>query len=148
MLAGQALTNQQMAHRLFISPHTVNYHLRQVFRKLAIDSRVSLARLIQRQLPRPGATGRERVCGGPFVALPGTRSHPSFTPRKRCKPVTGNESASLPIMDVSAAQRQPTTVDERTVRLVPISRGRGFESRRPDSVRVSAGHALAGALFS
>src|SRR6266508_4247062 len=28
------------------------------------------------------------------------------------------------------------------------SRGRGFESRRPDSVRVSAGQRLAGALFS
>jgi hypothetical protein len=28
------------------------------------------------------------------------------------------------------------------------SRGRGFESRRPDSVRVSAGHELAEALFA
>jgi hypothetical protein len=28
------------------------------------------------------------------------------------------------------------------------SRGRGFKSRRPDSVRVSAGQKLAGALFS
>jgi DNA-binding CsgD family transcriptional regulator len=46
-LAGHALTNQQIAHRLRISPHTVNFHMRQVFRKLAIDSRVSLARIVQ-----------------------------------------------------------------------------------------------------
>jgi DNA-binding CsgD family transcriptional regulator len=44
-LAGQALTNQQIAHRLNISTHTVNYHLRQIFRKLEISSRVHLAML-------------------------------------------------------------------------------------------------------
>jgi DNA-binding CsgD family transcriptional regulator len=50
-LAGHALTNQQIAHRLRISPHTVNFHMRQVFRKLAIDSRVSLARIVQAHPP-------------------------------------------------------------------------------------------------
>jgi DNA-binding CsgD family transcriptional regulator len=43
-LAGRALTNQQIANRLGISPHTVNFHLRQIFRKLDIESRVQLAR--------------------------------------------------------------------------------------------------------
>ncbi|MFD0742085.1 helix-turn-helix transcriptional regulator [Phytohabitans flavus] len=47
LLAGHALTNQQIAHRLKISPHTVNFHLRQVFKKLSIESRVSLARIVQ-----------------------------------------------------------------------------------------------------
>ncbi len=42
-LVRQALTDQQIANRLGISPHTVNYHLRQIYRKLAIHSRVSLA---------------------------------------------------------------------------------------------------------
>ena len=42
-LAGKGLTNQQIARRLGITIHTVNFHLRQVFRKLAINSRVRLA---------------------------------------------------------------------------------------------------------
>jgi DNA-binding CsgD family transcriptional regulator len=42
-MAGQALTNQQIARRLQITTHTVNFHLRQIFRKLHISSRVSLA---------------------------------------------------------------------------------------------------------
>lgn len=50
-LAGHALTNQQIANRLRISPHTVNFHMRQVFKKLSIDSRVSLARIVQAHPP-------------------------------------------------------------------------------------------------
>ncbi|GAA4719884.1 helix-turn-helix domain-containing protein [Phytohabitans rumicis] len=45
-LVSQALTNQQIARRLQLSPHTVNYHLRQIFRKLGIVSRVELARIV------------------------------------------------------------------------------------------------------
>jgi DNA-binding CsgD family transcriptional regulator len=44
-LAAQGLTNPQVAAQMFVSPHTVKYHLRQVFRKLGIASRVELARL-------------------------------------------------------------------------------------------------------
>ncbi|MEV0134072.1 helix-turn-helix transcriptional regulator [Dactylosporangium sp. NPDC050688] len=44
-LVSQGLTNQQIASQLFRSPHTVNYHLRRMFRKLDIRSRVELARL-------------------------------------------------------------------------------------------------------
>ncbi|SHE94209.1 helix-turn-helix transcriptional regulator [Streptoalloteichus hindustanus] len=43
-LVGQGLTNRQVAARVFLSPHTVNYHLRQIFRKLEVRSRVELAR--------------------------------------------------------------------------------------------------------
>nr|WP_176993301.1 LuxR family transcriptional regulator [Nonomuraea jiangxiensis] len=43
----QGLTNKQVAKRMFLSPHTVGFHLRQIFRKLEIRSRVELARLGQ-----------------------------------------------------------------------------------------------------
>ncbi len=44
-LAARGLTNPQVAAQMFVSPHTVKFHLRQVFRKLGIGSRVELARL-------------------------------------------------------------------------------------------------------
>jgi DNA-binding CsgD family transcriptional regulator len=44
-LVAEGLTNREVADRLFVSPHTVNSHLRHVFSKLDINSRVELARL-------------------------------------------------------------------------------------------------------
>ena len=44
-LVAHGLTNREVAERLFLSPHTVNSHLRHVFTKLGIKSRVELARL-------------------------------------------------------------------------------------------------------
>ena len=46
---GRALTNRQIAHRIGRSPHTVNFHLRQIFHKLGLTSRVQLAALVRRQ---------------------------------------------------------------------------------------------------
>jgi DNA-binding CsgD family transcriptional regulator len=48
-LVSQALTNRQIATRVYLSPHTINYHLRQIYRKLEINSRVQLASLAQAQ---------------------------------------------------------------------------------------------------
>jgi DNA-binding CsgD family transcriptional regulator len=43
-LVVRGLTNRQIARRVNLSPHTVNYHLRVIFRKLNIGSRVEIAR--------------------------------------------------------------------------------------------------------
>jgi ATP/maltotriose-dependent transcriptional regulator MalT len=50
-LVAQGFTNQQAADQMFISVHTVAFHLRQVFRKLGISSRVELARIAAGQGP-------------------------------------------------------------------------------------------------
>jgi DNA-binding CsgD family transcriptional regulator len=44
-LVADGATNRQVGERLFISPYTVNSHLRHIFAKLDIRSRVELARL-------------------------------------------------------------------------------------------------------
>ncbi len=45
-LVAQGLTNRAVAERLFLSHHTVDSHLRHIFDKLSIKSRVELARLV------------------------------------------------------------------------------------------------------
>jgi DNA-binding CsgD family transcriptional regulator len=43
-LVAEGMTNREVAERLFVSPHTINGHLRQVFAKVGVNSRVELAR--------------------------------------------------------------------------------------------------------
>jgi DNA-binding CsgD family transcriptional regulator len=45
-LVAQGLTNRETAARLFLSPHTVDSHLRHSFTKLGVNSRVELTRQV------------------------------------------------------------------------------------------------------
>lgn len=65
-LVVEGLTNSQVAARLFLSRHTVAFHLRQVFRKLEITGRVQLTRLA---LAR-GANGESMSARGVAVGEP------------------------------------------------------------------------------
>jgi DNA-binding CsgD family transcriptional regulator len=54
-LVAQGLNNRQVADRMYVSAHTIAFHLRQVFRKLNIGSRVELARIVlEQQQSEPG----------------------------------------------------------------------------------------------
>ena len=48
-LVSDGITNREIADRLFLSPHTVNSHLRHIYGKLAINSRAELARIVAEQ---------------------------------------------------------------------------------------------------
>ncbi|MGK5497762.1 response regulator transcription factor [Streptomyces sp. URMC 125] len=46
---GEGLTNRQIARRLGVSPHTVNYHLRKLFHSYGVRSRIDLLRAVEQQ---------------------------------------------------------------------------------------------------
>jgi DNA-binding CsgD family transcriptional regulator/tetratricopeptide (TPR) repeat protein len=46
LLVAEGLTNGAVARRLYVSPHTVNTHLRHVFAKLDVANRVALAAVV------------------------------------------------------------------------------------------------------
>src|SRR3954447_20439968 len=43
-LVAEGLTNAQVGDRRFVSRHTIDFHLRQIFRKLNVHSRVAMTR--------------------------------------------------------------------------------------------------------
>jgi DNA-binding CsgD family transcriptional regulator len=52
-LVVQGLTNRQIAQRVFVSRHTVDFHLRSIFRKVDVTSRIDLTRQIVSQAMTP-----------------------------------------------------------------------------------------------
>jgi DNA-binding CsgD family transcriptional regulator len=53
-VVSEGLTNAQAAERLFLSRHTIDFHLRKIFRKLGVHSRTELARLVLQHAVEPG----------------------------------------------------------------------------------------------
>jgi DNA-binding CsgD family transcriptional regulator len=78
-LVGRGLTNQQVATQLGLSPHTVNFHLRNIFRKLSISTRVSLGRIIAHHDGQPDRFMPIAVPAGPPDPPPDA-DHPSAAP--------------------------------------------------------------------
>jgi DNA-binding CsgD family transcriptional regulator len=46
VLVAEALTNAEVGQRMFLSRHTIDFHLRQIFRKLNVHSRVAMTRRV------------------------------------------------------------------------------------------------------
>jgi ATP/maltotriose-dependent transcriptional regulator MalT len=57
-LVALGLTNRQVGERMFLSHHTIDFHLRQIFRKLEVESRVELTRMTIEQQ----STRESQVC--------------------------------------------------------------------------------------
>jgi DNA-binding CsgD family transcriptional regulator len=68
-LVGTGLTNRETGRRMYSSPYTVDYHLRQIFRKLGIASRVELARLLGEHREAIVTAGADR--GGELAMVAG-----------------------------------------------------------------------------
>jgi DNA-binding CsgD family transcriptional regulator/tetratricopeptide (TPR) repeat protein len=57
-LVAEGRTNRQVAGQLFISPHTVDSHLRSIYNRLGINSRVELTRVVtEHEMTPPGRPG-------------------------------------------------------------------------------------------
>jgi DNA-binding NarL/FixJ family response regulator len=60
-LAARGLTTRQIAEALFVTPKTVEYHLRQTYRKLDIASRGELPEMLKTAPPKAGPPSAETL---------------------------------------------------------------------------------------
>jgi DNA-binding CsgD family transcriptional regulator len=72
-LVVDGLTNRDVGARLFLSPHTIDFHLRQIYRRLGVRSRVELARLAgpRRVRALPGPAAQPTAAAQRDATLPG-----------------------------------------------------------------------------
>jgi DNA-binding CsgD family transcriptional regulator len=73
-LVAEGLTNRQIAARLRVSPHTIDYHLKHAFSKLCVRSRVQLARVVLAHEPTPERVGTPRESASRPAWSPATSS--------------------------------------------------------------------------
>jgi DNA-binding CsgD family transcriptional regulator len=64
MTLAEGITTREAATRLFLSPKTVEYHLRNAYRKLGVRSREGLAAALEAPLNRDGRDP-SKFRGGP-----------------------------------------------------------------------------------
>ncbi|MEV6283768.1 LuxR C-terminal-related transcriptional regulator [Kribbella sp. NPDC051770] len=96
-LVAHGLSNRQAAERMFLSPHTVSFHLRKVYRKLGITSRVELTRL---------ATEHER--GGSPTPGPPSAPSPSRPPGQK-----GQMSPTMTSTGIDTSTSSPSSTSLR-----------------------------------
>ena len=128
-LVAQGLSNRQVASRVFLSPHTVAFHLRHVFWKLDISSRVHLARMAAEK------------------ATPATSVHmarlPLRIPRRHRHSPRGQDRGA----PADVARRRAQARLDREPQYHPAGRGRRLAGgghhrhRRPGPTRDSEVHA-------
>ena len=72
-LVTDRLTNREIAAALFLSDKTIESHLRNIFHKLGVSSRVEVARAVERERPSPRARRRDvaRAARRPRRRAPG-----------------------------------------------------------------------------
>lgn len=169
-VVAEGTTNREAAARLFLSPHTVDFHLRQIFRKLGIGSRVELARLAVEQAAGSGlaavvARDPQPVAAEPAASDPITAPmswwlrytatcHPRSCRRSRnaersvSAPAAGASGPNWTAQDVSTRVcRSSSGVSRISVSVVPVapiepnSRSRAGSTRKNTSLGTHAARA-------
>jgi DNA-binding CsgD family transcriptional regulator len=114
-IVAQGHTNRETANQLFLSPDTVNTHLRHAFAKLGIRSRVELARVaIEHETSKTFLVSPRRGCcsrtGAATRVQPATRTRRAQPPRG---PPTRRRTAVPTIMTSAAGSRVLTSLATR-----------------------------------
>jgi DNA-binding CsgD family transcriptional regulator len=64
-MIAQSMTDRQIAGRVFLSHHTINYHVRIIYRRLGINSRVQLTAVALAHAAHHGTSGDQAAGGEP-----------------------------------------------------------------------------------